>query len=59
MTIGSATVTTTYEYTLELGHRYALRVRATDHVSNTDEWVEASTPLFGDQRDPFPYDTSR
>jgi hypothetical protein len=43
MTIGSATVTTTYEYAVELGHRYAFRVRATDQVSNTGEWVEATT----------------
>jgi hypothetical protein len=39
----TATVTTTYEYAVELGHRYAFRVRATDHVSNTCEWVEAGT----------------
>ena len=38
--VGLASITTTYEYAVELGHRYAFRVRATDHMGNTREWVE-------------------
>ena len=32
-------------YSGELGHRYTFRARATDHVSNTGSWAEASTTV--------------
>jgi RHS repeat-associated protein len=39
----TATIETQATFTTALSHRYAFRVRATDNVSNTSEWVEAGT----------------
>jgi RHS repeat-associated protein len=49
---------TSYQYTGQPAHTYAFRVRATDNVSNTGAWAEASTVVvqitkyyhFGGQR---------
>jgi RHS repeat-associated protein len=39
----TATTATEAVYSGELGHQYTFRARATDHVSNTGAWAEAST----------------
>ena len=54
----TATTATEGVYAGELGHLYTFRLRATDHVSNTGAWAEASTIVvqvtkyytFGGQR---------
>jgi len=54
----TATTATEAMYSGELGHLYTFRARATDHVSNTGPWAEASTTVvqvtkyyaFGGQR---------